>query len=781
MPLSSSPGSSGDESSIIMGRNSNLGRGAFPRRVELDVAAIMNLEQKNSLQVLINNITDDMQKDLCTIFDNLGTDRDPSDEGLKPPKAIFNLIPNPRSPKYRHLYSSKDNGTDETQDAKIVSPEPIMPPAPTLPPAPVMPPAFTLSPSQPLWTIPKSAEEASLMSGKTENEILSDSLSELKKDLLVYFGKWKANVQKRLSDMTIKGNGTGGVPAGQGQQQGPGTARPKNKPNQGRAAIKQGGTDPATLASNDAMARHYPATLSSLGNLPKEKRAMILHCIMLLLLGLEHYSSYSRRLLLHLATALQVPAHVLAQDEARVAGGLSQIVKDITSDEIIQKRAEEGKSSRRNKAGLTTSTATGSTVSLAPPLFAAGIGTVFGGALGLGPATTAALLGSMADSTVTVGSLFGLYGGRPGGKTMESFLKDIPDFGMLPVHGSMKPNPVDPKDLPPENRRMRVTICVNGWLTQESENVTAPWQFLGSQNEVYALRHEVEVMDKVGSSLDTVMKSAAWSLAKKEIASRTGNEHPSVPSDQQLNGFPVFASLNQALWPMGLLKISKLVENPWCVGMVRAEKTGLILADALMNKLQGERGVTLIGYSLGARVIYSCLMYLAEKRAFGLVENVVMMGAPCPTEMRAWGAMRSAVTGRLVNVYSKNDYMLGFLYRSSSWHYGVAGLQKVQGVPGVENLNESGIIHSHDHYRYLLGGILKKLSWEDISYAQIAKDEEMLAQLVAQQEKLGGERDQAAQADATDPDKQTQKAQESSKHKENRKGVGRKGGRKQNK
>ncbi|RYP54033.1 hypothetical protein DL768_001035 [Monosporascus sp. mg162] len=775
MSLSSSPGSSGDESSIIMGRNSNLGRGSFPRRAELDVTAIMSAEQKNSLQVLINSILDDMQKDLCAIFDNLGTDRDPSEEGIKPPKATFNLIPNPCSVKYRHLYSSKDNDTEETQDAKIVSPEPI------ILPAPILPPAFTLSPSQPLLTIPKSAEEASLMSGKTENEILSDSLSELKKDLLVYFGKWRANVQKRLSDMAIKGNGIGGVPAGQGQQQEPGTARPKNKPNQGRAAIKQGGTDPAILASNDAMSRHYPATLSSLGNLPKEKRAMILHCIMLLLLGLEHYFSYSRRLLLHLATALQVPAHVLAQDEARVAGGLSQIVKGITSDEIIQKRAEEGKSSRRNKAGSTTSTATGSTVSLAPPLFVAGIGTVFGGAFGLGPATTAALLGSMADSTVTVGSLFGLYGGRPGGKTMESFLKDIPDFGMLPVYGSRKSDLVDPKNLPPEDRRMRVTICVNGWLTQESENVTAPWQFLGSHNEVYALRYEVEVMDKVGSSLDTVMKSAAWSLAKKEIASRTGNEHPSVPSDQQLNGFPVFASLNQALWPMGLLKISKLVENPWCVGMVRAEKTGLVLADALMNKLQGERGVTLIGYSLGARVIYSCLMYLAEKRAFGLVENVVMMGAPCPTEMRAWGAMRSAVTGRLVNVYSKNDYMLGFLYRSSSWHYGVAGLQKVQGVPGVENLNESGIIHSHNHYRYLLGGILKKLSWEDISYAQIAKDEEMLAQLVAQQEKLDAERDQAAQADATDPEKPTRKAQESSKHKENRKGGGRKGGRKQNK
>ncbi|KAK7753861.1 hypothetical protein SLS62_004227 [Diatrype stigma] len=768
MSLSSSPGSSADEGSETMGRNS--GRNAPPRRVELDMSAIMSMDQKNSLQNLVTSITDEMQNNLRNSFETLSAAHDPFETGINTPMPVYSMIPNPRSAKYQHLYGSKDNGTETDQGTQLVPPAPILPPG------------------QPLLTIPKSVEEASQFSGKSVDDILSSSVAELKKEVLAYFGKWRANVLRRIGDMIIKGGGTGGIPAGQGPQQAPGAAKRPHKFLPTKAATKSSGPDPITVASNEALVDLYPAMPSNLSNLPKEKRAIILHSVMLLLLGLEHYSAYSRCLLLHLANSLKVPAHVLGQDEARVAGGLSQIVKGVTAEEITQRRAEEAKSSRRWRAGLNSANTTGNgnTATLAAPLVAAGIGSVFGGFFGLGPATTAALLGNTAESIVTVGSLFGLYGGRPGGKTMESFAKEIQDFALLPLHGSTKAEVFDPKDVPSEDRGLRVVIGINGWLTEESESVTAPWKFLGSQNEVYALRLEVEAMEKMGSSLQTVVKSAAWTSAKKEIASREGNEYPSIPSDQQLKGFPVFASLNQAVWPGGLLKVSKIAENPWCVGMVRAEKAGLVLAEALINKVQGERGVTLIGYSLGARVIYACLMALAEKRAFGLVENAVIIGGPCPSETRVWAAMSSAVAGRLVNVYSKSDYLLGFLYRSSSWHYGVAGLQKVQGVAGIENLDVSGIVKSHDDYRYLTGTILKQLSWEDISHTHIAKDEAALAQLVAQRDKLEQERHEASELAtqtaqmhrvSLNQNVPARKVEEPQKNKENRRPTGRKTGR----
>ena len=182
---------------------------------------------------------------------------------------------------------------------------------------------------------------------------------------------------------------------------------------------------------------------------------------------------------------------------------------------------------------------------------------------------------------------------------------------------------------------------------------------------------------------------------------------------------------------MDLIKISKVIDNPWTVGMVRAEKAGGVLADAILNKFQGERGVTLIGYGLGARVIYACLMQLSEKRVFGAIENAVMLGTPCPTEIRTWTAMRRVVAGRLVNVHSKNDYLLGFMYRTGSWQYGIAGLEKIQGVHGVENLDVGDLATDHIRYQHLVNIVLKKLNWEDVGNAGVSRDEDALRRLDA--------------------------------------------------
>jgi hypothetical protein len=165
-----------------------------------------------------------------------------------------------------------------------------------------------------------------------------------------------------------------------------------------------------------------------------------------------------------------------------------------------------------------------------------------------------------------------------------------------------------------------------------------------------------------------------------------------------------------------------MIDNPWTVAMVRAEKTGLVLAEILTNKVQGERAVSLVGYGLGARVIYACLTSLSEKRAFGIIENVVLFGAPCPSEIRVWTAMKSIVMGRLINVYSKNDYLLGFLYRTCAWNFGIAGLQPIEGVPRVENVDLSDTISNHLHYQYHVGSILLRLRWEDADFAEIHKE-----------------------------------------------------------
>ena len=182
-----------------------------------------------------------------------------------------------------------------------------------------------------------------------------------------------------------------------------------------------------------------------------------------------------------------------------------------------------------------------------------------------------------------------------------------------------------------------------------------------------------------------------------------------------------------ALWPLGLLKLATLLDNPFSVAKYRAEKAGEVLADALINKVQGERPVTLVGYSLGARLIFSCLDKLAERKAFGLIENVVLVGAPCPSDAADWRRARSVVSGRCVNVFSKQDYILGFLYRTSSVQLGVAGLQPIVGVHGVQNVDVSELVDGHLQYRFITGSILRKIGFEDVDVEEVERAEVALA------------------------------------------------------
>ena len=312
---------------------------------------------------------------------------------------------------------------------------------------------------------------------------------------------------------------------------------------------------------------------------------------------------------------------------------------------------------------------------------AAGVGSVMTG-LGLGATAAAGYLGTVAGSTYVVGSLFGAYGGRMTGEMMQNISAEVQDFAFLPVHGERKEHD-ESIEAATDTRRLRVILAISGWLLEKEEVVT-PWRVLKPSAEIFALRFELEALMNLGQSIDTMVSSAAYGYAQSAMIQRT-----------------VFAEMMSAMWPMAIVKVARVVDNPFSLAKTRADKAGKVLADLLINRAQGERPVTLIGYSLGARVIWSCLTSLAERKAFGLVESAVLIGSPIPSDVRTWRVMRTAVMGRLVNVYSENDYILAFLYRTSSIQYGVAGLMPVSGLLGVENVDVSETVNGHLKYRYV--------------------------------------------------------------------------------
>jgi hypothetical protein len=100
--------------------------------------------------------------------------------------------------------------------------------------------------------------------------------------------------------------------------------------------------------------------------------------------------------------------------------------------------------------------------------------------------------------------------------------------------------------------------------------------------------------------------------------------------------------------------------------------------------------------------VHQTLQVLAAKRAFNVVENVIFVGSPLPARNTAsWRGIRSIVSGRVVNCYAQDDWVLGFVYRGGSLEWGVAGLEKVDCISGIENYNVSELVSGHLQYDML--------------------------------------------------------------------------------
>ncbi|TVY57153.1 putative membrane protein C6F6.13c [Lachnellula cervina] len=560
-------------------------QGSSSEKQKDDLSTILTTEEQIELTLLIANITEVMRKQITETFDASIT-------SAKPPAQALHV-------------GNKNPNIDESKAHEETEEE----------------------------------EKARKLQAKREKELSAPKMKELKKDALEFFDKWRESIILRLGQVVNNPKEVVDEKVKEASAEATPNADP---PTETKVLRRNTNIEEADAALVDL----YPPTSTHLYSLPKDKRIILLHAMLLLLLSLEHYIAHSRILLLHISSSLHLPLHILSEQEVKVAQGLLEAAKRMSGSEETQKRSDDNKVARRWKvglAGVAGAAVIGVTGGLAAPLVAGAIGTIMGG-LGLGATTAAGLLGALAESGVIVGSLFGAYGAGMTSKMMDAYAKEVEDFAFLPLKGSKHQ---DPK---PEDRRLRVTIGISGWLTQK-EDIITPWRALGHESEVFALRWELEAL------------------------------------------------------------------------------------------------------TLGARMIYSCLMSLAERRAFGLVESAVLVGTPAPSDAAPWRAMRSVVSGRLINVYSENDYILAFLYRTSSIQYGVAGLQEVQDVKGIENVNVSDMVSGHLRLQYLAGSILEKIGFEDIDKKEVAREEETLALLEEQDRKEEEEK----KGEAIDPDEEAAK------------------------
>ena len=146
-----------------------------------------------------------------------------------------------------------------------------------------------------------------------------------------------------------------------------------------------------------------------------------------------------------------------------------------------------------------------------------------------------------------------------------------------------------------------------------------------------------------------------------------------------------------------------MIDDPYQIVVIRADEAGKELAKCLLQSDE-RRPVTLVGFSFGARVVYSCLRELArqqeiweenrgqtanevaeekkstessflssknkkDKRRFeydrepaSLVGDVIFMGLPRAIDKKVLASCRRVTGGRLVNCYTRNDWFLSLMF-----------------------------------------------------------------------------------------------------------------------
>ena len=77
------------------------------------------------------------------------------------------------------------------------------------------------------------------------------------------------------------------------------------------------------------------------------------------------------------------------------------------------------------------------------------------------------------------------------------------------------------------------------------------------------------------------------------------------------------------------------------------------------------------------------------------------MGAPISgSELDEWRLAAKAVSRRFINGYTRNDWILAFLFRVQTMNVKIAGLGKIEGLHGlVQSIDLTLVVNGHVGYR----------------------------------------------------------------------------------
>ncbi|KAL6518479.1 hypothetical protein OROGR_018981 [Orobanche gracilis] len=350
------------------------------------------------------------------------------------------------------------------------------------------------------------------------------------------------------------------------------------------------------------------------------------------------YDARHRVALRLLATWFDVKWTKMESVETMVAFSAMALLKEEESKEAAQSSKSSWDKWKRGgiigAAALTGGTLMAVTGGLAAPAIAAGFGAL---APTLGTIIPVIGAGGFAAFASAAGSIAGSvavaasFGAAGAGLTGSKVARRIGDVDEFEFKAIGENH---------NQGRLGVEISVSGFVFEEDDFIK-PWEGQNDNLERYVLQWESKNLIAVSTAIQDWLTSRIAMEMMKQGAMMT-----------------VLSTLLTALaWPATLLVLTDFIDSKWTVAV--------------------NRPVT-----------------LSETNA-GLVERVVLLGAPIAIQDVNWEATRKVVAGRYVNAYSTNDWMLGVAFRANLLTQGLAGIQPVD-VPGIENVGTAYILPSPD-------------------------------------------------------------------------------------
>eukprot|EP00474_Spongospora_subterranea_P002556 CRZ03014.1 hypothetical protein [Spongospora subterranea] len=394
---------------------------------------------------------------------------------------------------------------------------------------------------------------------------------------------------------------------------------------------------------------------------PNGRARILLILLHFCLLRFKSYDARVRVSLFTVAVALGIPKRWVCIEESIYIGVLFESAKESTipgsqSKKQIKKWMKVGAAAAVG-AGLMVLTG-----GLAAPALGIGVSA-------LGITSIGTFLGSATGAAIVTG-LFGVGGGGLASYKMHRRVGALSNFEFTPISS---------------DGSIHVILCISGIFIPNETSNPVIWEPLNEvfndiSQDIFCLDWETQTLINAGKAVTDFIGAQASSFVLTEGLKQT-----------------IFGAVMTAMAvPAAVLSAGYLIDNPWAVLISKSDQAGEELGQVLLQRVHGNRPVSLIGFSAGARIIVRALEFLAINNGFGIVQDVFLLG--CPYWSSNWDGVVRVVAGRFVNAYSPSDWVLKYVYRAVTASVSACGLESID-HPKVENIDINGIVgSSHTNY-----------------------------------------------------------------------------------